>query len=199
MIYENKDLFSYQELNDLYNIMQKEKQIKDMIPKGETFMDKLNKTSKNLGDVSNAIENGTKFYNSIAKVSNSLLGTDLPKIEENKDSKKEKIRKEAKKEAEYQQNLYLIEQNKKNRYNVEKEMSEELARQKAEAKKSKKQIKAELIEKAEKERIESIRDEAAKEATYWNNLANTEQNKKKYRDIKAGVWQEQQKKKKEDD
>lgn len=174
MIYENKDLFSFQELSDLYNVMQKEKQIQDMIPKGKTYMDKVRETSKNLGDVATAIENGSRFYNSIAKVSNSIFGTDLPKIEESKESPKEKARKEAQKEADYYKNLYLIEQNKKNLSDVKTTKKE-----------------------TEEERNDRIAKEKAKsDAEYYKNLADIEANKKKLKDIKSGKYKEDKEKEK---
>lgn len=122
MIYDNKDLFTFQELNDLYNVMQKEKQIKDMIPKGETYMDKVRNFSKNAGDMANAIDNGAKFYDSIAKVSNSILGTDLPRIKEEKkkeESAENKELKRMKEELDYIHTEYMIEQNKENLRNLQ--------------------------------------------------------------------------------
>ena len=122
MIYDNKDLFTFQELNDLYNVMQKEKQIKEMIPKGETYMDKVRSFSKNAGDMANAIDNGAKFYDSIAKVSNSILGTDLPRIKEEKkkeESAESKELKKMKEELDYIHTEYMIEQNKENLRNLQ--------------------------------------------------------------------------------
>lgn len=122
MIYENKDLFTFQELNDLYNVMQKEKQIKEMIPKGKTYMDKVRDFSKNAGDMANAIDNGAKFYDSIAKVSNSILGTDLPRIKDTKEKEESADSKELKRmkdELEYVKTEYLIEQKKENLKNLQ--------------------------------------------------------------------------------
>ena len=139
MIYDNKDLFTFQELNDLYNVMQKEKQIKDMIPKGKTYMDKVRDFSKNAGDMANAIDNGAKFYDSIAKVSNSILGTDLPRIKEEKkkeESAENKELKRMKEELDYIHTEYMIEQNKENLRNLQETRAQkeaEKAKKKEEA------------------------------------------------------------------
>lgn len=116
LIYENKDMFSYQELSDIYNIITKEQQIANLIPKGRTTMDKIRDVSKSAGDIATAVENGSRAYNAITKVTNSILGTDFPKIEEakEKESSFDKQIKKIEKQAKYHQNIYLIEQNKEN-------------------------------------------------------------------------------------
>ena len=149
LIYENKDLFTFQELNDLYNVMQKEKQIKEMIPKGETYMDKIRSFSKNAGDMANAIDNGADFYDSIAKVSNSILGTDLPRIKdakEKEESAESKELKRMKEELEYVKTEYLIEQNKENLKNLQ----ETRAQKEAEKAKQKQEEAAKKEEEAQK-------------------------------------------------
>ena len=107
-IYKNRELFTDQELRSLYSRMQVERDIKNLMPKGKTFVDKLNKISSQMEATSKAIDAGGKFYNSIAKTSNALANTDLPIIGDKKETKYDK----AEKQAKYYKNKVSIEKSK---------------------------------------------------------------------------------------
>ena len=178
MIYDNKDLFTFQELNDLYNVMQKEKQIKELIPKGETYMDKVRNFSKNAGDMANAIDNGAKFYDSIAKVSNSILGTDLPRIKDDKDKKEstdseDEDLKAMKKELEYVRTEWSIEQNKENLRNLQE------TRAQKEAEKAKK--KQEEAEKAKQKQEEAAKKEEEAQKKWKSTMDEFRKNTEEFR------------------
>lgn len=72
-LYENADLFTTQELQSAYNRLSLERNISSLVPKdvnkGKQFVDNAIKTTKTLND---AIDTGSKFYNNVAKVYNSL-------------------------------------------------------------------------------------------------------------------------------
>lgn len=72
-LYENADLFTTQELQSAYNRLSLERNISSLVPKdvnkGKQFVDNAIKTVKTLND---AIDTGSKLYNNIAKVYNSL-------------------------------------------------------------------------------------------------------------------------------
>lgn len=94
-IMANKHLFSDNEINALYLRLNNERNINNLIPaqvdKGQQFVDKFTKTTTNISSV---IEGGSKAWNSIAKLSNSLLGTELPTISDKVKSKLEKYKEE---------------------------------------------------------------------------------------------------------
>lgn len=97
-IYENKDLFDYKELSDLYNIMNVERNIKGLIPKqiskGEKYVKNMEMLKKSIGTTADALNNTTKMYDAVAKVLNSFADADLPivnsKGEDKKDDEKKK-------------------------------------------------------------------------------------------------------------
>ena len=72
-LYENADLFTTQELQSAYNRLNLERNISSLVPKdvnkGKQFVDNAIKTAKTLND---AIDTGSKLYNNVAKVYNSL-------------------------------------------------------------------------------------------------------------------------------
>lgn len=72
-LYENADLFTTQELQSAYNRLSLERNISSLVPKdvnkGKQFVDNAIKTAKTLND---AIDTGSKLYNNVAKVYNSL-------------------------------------------------------------------------------------------------------------------------------
>lgn len=96
-LYENADLFTTQELQSAYNRLSLERNISSLVPKdvnkGKQFVDNAIKTAKTLND---AIDTGSKLYNNIAKVYNSLTEEGrkkpLPIIKD--DQKKDKDKKD---------------------------------------------------------------------------------------------------------
>lgn len=96
-LYENADLFTTQELQSAYNRLSLERNISSLVPKdvdkGKQFVDNAIKTAKTLND---AIDTGSKLYNNVAKVYNSLTEEGrkkpLPMIKD--DQKKDKDKKD---------------------------------------------------------------------------------------------------------
>lgn len=86
-IYENRHLFTYQELNAAKIRIEMERSIKALEPapvdKGKEFTDKLIKTTDTIANVANS---GSKAWNTVAKIYNSLYGNknnaSLPMIED---------------------------------------------------------------------------------------------------------------------
>lgn len=100
-IYENAGLFSDQELAAAFNRLTTEKNIKALIPaevsKGERI---ANKFIKGAGKLSDMIQTGTKLYNNIARVYNSVTDSGrkkpIPIVKDqaqNKDDDKKKDKK----------------------------------------------------------------------------------------------------------
>lgn len=95
-VYKHADLFSDQELQQLKNRFTLENDIKklknsDFTQKGKDFIDKVGMAGDSLGKVANVIENGSRTYNNVAKVMNSLYGSDMKIIGEKKDSNKKQV------------------------------------------------------------------------------------------------------------
>ena len=92
----NKHLFTGPEIQSIRLRLNEERMIADLAPpeidKGQQFIDKFTKTA---GQVSSVIESGSKAWNGIAKLSNSLLGTELPMISDKIKSKADKIQEQA--------------------------------------------------------------------------------------------------------
>lgn len=96
-LYENADLFTTQELQSAYNRLSLERNISSLVPKdvnkGKQFVDSTLKTAKTIND---AIDTGSKLYNNVAKVYNSLTEEGrkkpLPMIKD--DQKKDKDKKD---------------------------------------------------------------------------------------------------------
>ena len=67
-VYKNREIFSDKEIQNLYNRLNNERNIKGLIPekerKGKKFIDKYVDTSKTIKDATNATED---LYNSIIK------------------------------------------------------------------------------------------------------------------------------------
>ena len=106
LIYENRDLFTYQELNDVYNRINMENNISKLtVKKGKTFSDSIGDMGKTLNNAASLVEGGSRFYNSIAKVTNAFTTSELPLIGEAKKTKRDKV----KSDAEYWQNLVKLE------------------------------------------------------------------------------------------
>ena len=95
-VYKHADLFSDQELQQLKNRFTLENDIKklknsDFTQTGKDFIDKVGMAGDSLGKVANVIENGSRTYNNVAKVMNSLYGSDMKIIGEKKDSNKKQV------------------------------------------------------------------------------------------------------------
>lgn len=96
----NRHLFNDREIQCIRLRLQEEKMIESMLPaeidKGQQFVDKFTKKST---QISSVIEGGSKAWNSIAKLHNSLFsgktGVELPMISDKVKSKAEKIKEEA--------------------------------------------------------------------------------------------------------
>lgn len=94
-LYENAHLFSDAELNQAYNRLTLERNIKNLIPekenKGKKFADESIDWTKKLGDLST---NSINLYNNVAKVYNSVSAkgreNPLPTINNGGNKKKEK-------------------------------------------------------------------------------------------------------------
>ena len=86
MLYKHADLFSTDELKEMSNRLFIEKQIKDIDPgfieKGKKFINTVGTASSMLEKTASAIDNGTKTYNNVAKVLNSVAGTNIPYIKD---------------------------------------------------------------------------------------------------------------------
>ena len=96
-IYENKDLFNYKELSDLYNIMNVERNIKGLIPKhvskGEKYVKNMELLKKGIGSTVGVMENVSKGYDAVAKVVNAFTSENdskLPIINKGDGGKKKK-------------------------------------------------------------------------------------------------------------
>ena len=85
-IYANRDLFTTQELTEMYTRMNVERSISNLIPKEKerSYADTVQKLSNSISSTANLIESGTRAYNNFAKVSNTLSGTDMPIIGQEK-------------------------------------------------------------------------------------------------------------------
>ena len=72
-LYKNADLFTTQELQSAYNRLQLERNIQNLAPKevskGQQFVNKAIKTGRTINEV---MDTGSKLYNNVAKVYNSL-------------------------------------------------------------------------------------------------------------------------------
>lgn len=92
-VYKNADLFSDQELEKIKNRFTLENDIKKLrdsafIQKGRSYVDKIGMTADGLDRIANTIEKGSKTYNNVAKVMNSLYGSDMKIIGESKNVEK---------------------------------------------------------------------------------------------------------------
>lgn len=93
-LYKHADLFSNQELRDLkdrYTIESDIKKLKnsESTQKGKNFIDKVATAGDMASKVANLVDNGSKAYNNVAKVLNSIYDSDIPIIGDKKNGKKE--------------------------------------------------------------------------------------------------------------
>lgn len=99
-VLENRHLFNDREIQSLRLRLQEENTIKSLVPaevsKGKQFVDK---TVETLNQVSSVVESGSKAWNGVAKVYNSLWGKrnglEVPMINEKAKSKADKLKEEA--------------------------------------------------------------------------------------------------------
>lgn len=92
-VYKHADLFSDQELEKIKNRFTLENDIKKLrdsafIQKGRSYVDKIGMTADGLDRIASTIEKGSKTYNNVAKVMNSLYGSDMKIIGEVKNTEK---------------------------------------------------------------------------------------------------------------
>lgn len=84
-LYKNADLFDDVELVKAYNRLNTERNILNLAPKevskGQQIVDKIVTAGNN---ASTMIDTGSKVYNNVAKVFNSVMGSNLPVIGEKK-------------------------------------------------------------------------------------------------------------------
>lgn len=87
-LYKNADLFTTQELRSVYDRLNLERNIQNLIPaevsKGKKFVNSTSVLSNSLGNMASMVNNGTNMYNNVAKVLNSVGGTDLKIIGDSK-------------------------------------------------------------------------------------------------------------------
>lgn len=105
-IYDNRELFTTQELQEIYNRYNMERNISNLVPKEKeaSYADITDRLAKNINSTRNLIDAGTNAYNSFAKIANSVGGADLPVIGQEpkkKETAREKELKQLKAENEY--------------------------------------------------------------------------------------------------
>lgn len=87
-LYKNADLFTTQELRSAYDRLNLERNIHNLIPaevsKGKKFVNSTSVLSNALGNTASMVNNGMNMYNNVAKVLNSVGGTNLKVIGESK-------------------------------------------------------------------------------------------------------------------
>lgn len=155
-LYKNADLFTTDELRSAYNRLTLERDIKKLVPaqvsKGEQYADKFIKTGNKISEVA---DTGTKLYNHVARLYNSLTETGrskpLPLIKDNDSKKSDKAAEKAKKEVEDKAKAAEKAQEKADKQAKEAEQAKakaEEARKKAEQDSSDSQKAKEAAEKA---------------------------------------------------
>lgn len=166
-LYENAHLFDTKELNDAYLRLSLERNIKNLqgpeVTKGEQFVDN---TIKNMNKTSATIESGTRLYNNVAKVFNSVYGNShdihLPAINDNKISKLEKFKEETE---------WIKAKNERNKADKEAKVAEksELDRLKEET----------AMIKADNENRKAKHTREQYDSGNWNNKESKDDNRKK--------------------
>lgn len=157
LIYKNKDMFSDQELQQLYNRLTLEKNVASLVPKtmdkGEKFIKSLEDKKKTMDAIANAGESASRVWDMGAKVSNAFFNTDLPIINQKKEKKDDK---KDKGDSELLKRVAALEKER----DAAKEKAEKAAKEaKEKAEKEKKEWEKE-VKKAQKMAKES--DEARK-------------------------------------
>jgi len=154
LIYKNKDMFSDQELQQLYNRLMLEKNVSSLVPKkmdkGEKFIKNLEDKRKTMETIASTGESMTKVWDLGAKVSNAFFNTELPIINQ----KKEKKEKEKDKDKDDNELLKRIQALEKDKEDAKKEKEKAEKEAKKEYDKAKKEWEKE-IKKAQKKAKES--------------------------------------------
>lgn len=94
-LYKNADLFTTQELQNAYNRLTLERNIKSLIPQeitaGQKYITATRKVSDITGVTADAIASGTRMYDNVAKVYNAMNPDDpLPIVNSGGGKKKKK-------------------------------------------------------------------------------------------------------------
>lgn len=113
-IFENKDLFTDQELLAVYNRMNLERNVSSLVPKEKekTYSDAVDRLAKNVGSTANLIKKGSEFYNSVAEIANAA-GADLPVVGKERKEPESAKQKEVKRLKEENEHLTAITNNYK--------------------------------------------------------------------------------------
>lgn len=86
-----KGLLTNQELQTAVNRLNYEKQLSDIkASEVKDGWDKMDKTMKRVGQMTDWLKKGSEAYNTMAKVSNAIGGTDLPIIGEKREKKEDR-------------------------------------------------------------------------------------------------------------
>lgn len=90
-ILKYKGLLTNQELQTAVNRLNYEKQLSDIkASEVKDGWDKMDKTMKRVGQMTDWLKKGSEAYNTMAKVSNAIGGTDLPIIGEKREKKEDR-------------------------------------------------------------------------------------------------------------
>lgn len=102
-IYDNKDLFSDQELLQIYNRFNLERNLSNLVPKEKekSYADIVDRLSKNIDSTVRFVDSGTKAYNAFAKIANSVSDSEFPVIGVEKVSARKKETARLREENEY--------------------------------------------------------------------------------------------------
>ena len=102
-IYDNRDIFTTQELQEIYNRYNMERNISNLVPKEKetSYSEIVDRLAKNINSTKNLVDAGTNAYNSFAKIANSVADADLPVIGQAKETDRDKEYKKLKKENDY--------------------------------------------------------------------------------------------------
>ena len=113
-ILENADLFTYQELNDVYNRMNLERNVANLVPKEKKagYSETVDALARGVGSTANLIKKGSELYNNFAEVYNTV-GGDLPLVGKEPKPKETERQKEIKNLKEENELLRAREDNKK--------------------------------------------------------------------------------------
>lgn len=97
-ILARKSEFTNQELAEAINRLRNEENLKSLLPKEKTFLDKVMDAKAKADKVVGVANTGINIWNTVAKISNSLYGTSMKTIKEQSNDSKEATRamKEAK-------------------------------------------------------------------------------------------------------
>lgn len=109
-ILDNKNEFSNQELNDAFNRLRNEENLKSLLPKDKSTLDKVMDVKNNVDKVLGVVDTGINTWNKVAKISNSLMGTSIKTINDQQNAQKKeltRVTKEAKKILEQYKDMAL--------------------------------------------------------------------------------------------